>query len=88
MEVRPQETVQAGDLRLSRAHVGAQTTVVSGSRVAELEEESPMSVAAVTKAQIRDTAMNRWPMFSAKFPELSRAVSLLASGMPSKKRNS
>ncbi|HWB85090.1 MAG TPA: TonB-dependent receptor [Bryobacteraceae bacterium] len=48
-----------GDVRLSLASSSQQVTVVSGSRITELEQDSPTKVLAVTHQQMQDTGYER-----------------------------
>lgn len=53
------ETKDEGDVRLSLAPSSQQVTVVSGSRIAELEQDSPTKVLAVTRQEMLDTGYER-----------------------------
>ena len=53
------ENKDEGDVRLSLASSNQQITVVSGSRIAELEQDSPTKVLAVTHQEMQDTGYER-----------------------------
>lgn len=53
------ENKDDGDVRLSLASSTQQVTVVSGSRIAELEQDSPTKVLAVTRQEMLDTGYER-----------------------------
>jgi outer membrane receptor for ferrienterochelin and colicins len=53
------ETKDEGEVRLSLASANQQVTVVSGSRIAELEQDSPTKVLAVTRREMQDTGYER-----------------------------
>lgn len=59
VEVSGQDTPQTADLELRPGSVTQEVTVVSGSRVEELQNDSPTRVEAVTREQMRDTGHER-----------------------------
>lgn len=68
VEVRRPLWVQVVDVELGLARVNQQVTVVSGSRVEELQIDSPVKVEAVTHEQIRDTGYERVSDVLAEIP--------------------
>lgn len=59
VSVAAQQDLDMEDIQLSVGWIHEQVTVVSGSRVEELQADSPMKVEAITREQIRDTAYER-----------------------------
>ena len=59
IEIGRKDIPQIVDVRLSPAHASQQVTVVSGSRVEELQNDSPLRVEAVTREQMQDTGYER-----------------------------
>ena len=53
------EVLDLGKVRLRLSSASQQVTVVSGSRLAELEDDSPSKVLAITKQQIQNTGYER-----------------------------
>ncbi len=68
VEVRRPQRVQVVEVELGLARVNQQVTVVSGSRVEELQVDSPVKVEAVTHEQIRDTGYERVSDVLAEIP--------------------
>jgi outer membrane receptor for ferrienterochelin and colicins len=59
IELSSGETQDEGDVRLSLASSRQQVTVVSGSRVAELEQDSPAKVLAITREEMQNKGFER-----------------------------
>lgn len=59
LNVHDSAALDIGAVRLQISGVTQQVTVVSGSRVAELEDDSPLKVVAIAKQQIQDTGYER-----------------------------
>lgn len=59
VDLTPGETKDEGAVRLSLANSSQQVTVVSGSRIAEVEQDSPTKVLAVTRQEMQDTGFER-----------------------------
>ncbi|HMJ61178.1 MAG TPA: carboxypeptidase regulatory-like domain-containing protein, partial [Bryobacteraceae bacterium] len=59
IEIGRQTVPQVVDVRLEPSHIKQQVTVVSGSRIEELQNQSALRVEAVTREQIRDTGYER-----------------------------
>lgn len=68
IEISHEASPQIVDIQLPLAQVSQQVTVVSGSRVEELQYESPIKVDVVTRAQIRDTGYERVSDVLAEIP--------------------
>lgn len=60
--------VQVIDVELGLARVNQEVTVVSGSRMVELQADSPVKVEAVTREEIRDTGYERVSDVLAEIP--------------------
>jgi outer membrane receptor for ferrienterochelin and colicins len=68
VEIGRQAQLQVIDVQLPLARVSQEVTVVSGSRVEELQNDSPVKVEAVTRQQIRDTGYERLSEVLAEVP--------------------
>jgi len=68
VEIGRQAPPQVIDVQMPLAHVSQEVTVVSGSRVEELQSDSPVRVEAVTREQIRDTGYERVSDVLAEVP--------------------
>lgn len=68
VEIDRQAAAPVIDIELLLAQVRQEVTVVSGSRIEELQQESPTKVDAVTREQIRDTGFERVSDVLAQIP--------------------
>lgn len=68
VEVGEAENQSDTNLRLPVAGISQQVTVVSGSRIEELQQESTVKVEAVTREQIRETGYERVSDVLAEIP--------------------
>jgi hypothetical protein len=68
IEISREASPEVMDIQLPLARVSEQVTVVSGSRVEELQNESPVRVDAVTRDQIRNTGYERVSDVLAEIP--------------------
>lgn len=59
IELSSGDTKDQGDVRLSLAGSSQQITVVSGSRIAELEEDSPTKVLPITREEMQNKGFER-----------------------------
>jgi outer membrane receptor protein involved in Fe transport len=59
VDLASNETKDEGDVKLALASSTQQVTVVSGSRIAEFEQDSPTKVLAVTRQEMQDTGYER-----------------------------
>ncbi len=68
VELRMSQQVKVPEIQLGVARVSQEITVVSGSRVEELQVDSPVKVEAVTREQMRDTGYERVSDVLAEIP--------------------